>query len=48
VDGNLKVTWVKAFNVPDIAKKENIIMGIAYIVGCPEEVDLNSLNSMVQ
>jgi hypothetical protein len=23
-------------------------MGIAYIVGCPEEVDLNSLNSMVQ
>jgi hypothetical protein len=23
-------------------------MGITYIVGCPEEVDLNSLNSMVQ
>ncbi|CAL4984975.1 unnamed protein product [Urochloa decumbens] len=44
VDSNLEVVWVKAFNFPPQAKKVEVVMEVAYIVGDPEEVDLNSLN----
>jgi hypothetical protein len=44
-DGKLEVVWVKAYNFPDIARKEDIVMEVAYVVGDPEEVDITSLNS---
>jgi hypothetical protein len=44
-DGKLEVVWVKAYNFPDIARKGDIVMEVAYVVGDPEEVDIISLNS---
>jgi hypothetical protein len=44
-DGKLEVVWVKAFNFPEVARKEDIIMEVAYVVGDPEEIDISSLNS---
>jgi hypothetical protein len=44
-DGKLEVVWVKAYNFLDIARKEDIVMEVAYVVGDPEEVDITSLNS---
>ncbi|CAN6372066.1 unnamed protein product [Urochloa humidicola] len=45
VDGNLEVVWVKAYNLPSSARKVEVVMEIAYLVGDPEEVDLNSLSA---
>jgi hypothetical protein len=42
-DGSLEVVWVKAYNVYPDARKEDIIMELAYLVGDPIEVDLRSL-----
>ncbi|RLN13610.1 hypothetical protein C2845_PM09G03720 [Panicum miliaceum] len=43
-DDKLEVVWVKAFNLPSRAKAVEVVMELAYIVGDPEEVDLNSLH----
>jgi hypothetical protein len=43
-DGMLEVVWVKVYNLPDIARKEDTAIEVAYVVGDPEEVDVNSLN----
>lgn len=42
-DGNLVVVWVKAYNLPLRARTVDTVMEVAYIVGDPEEVDLNCL-----
>jgi hypothetical protein len=44
-DDKLEVVWVKAFNFPKMARKEYIVMEVAYVVGDPEEVDISSMNS---
>jgi hypothetical protein len=44
-DGKLEVLWVKGFNFSPDARKEDIVMEVAYIVGDPIEVDLKSLDS---
>jgi hypothetical protein len=38
-DGKLEIVWVKAFNFPEMATKEDIVMEVAYVVGDPEEVN---------
>jgi hypothetical protein len=42
-DDKLETVWVKAYNFPPIARKEEVVREIAYLVGEPEEVDLKSL-----
>lgn len=42
-DSNLEVVWVKDFNFPSKAKTVEVVMKIAYLVGDPQEVDLNPL-----
>jgi hypothetical protein len=42
-DGNLEEVWVNAYNFPPNTKSVEVIMEIAYLIGNPEEVDLNSL-----
>jgi hypothetical protein len=42
-DDKLEIVWVKAYNFPPIARKEEVVREIAYLVGEPEEVDLKSL-----
>jgi hypothetical protein len=42
-DDKLETVWVKAYNFPQIARKEEVVREIAYQVGEPEEVDLKSL-----
>lgn len=42
-DGNLDEVWVNAYNFPPNTKSVEVIMEIAYLIGNPEEVDLNSL-----
>jgi hypothetical protein len=44
-DGKLEIVWVKAFNFPEMATKEDIVMEVDYVVGDPEEVDISSLNT---
>ena len=38
----LYTVWVKALGIPNIARKENHVMELAYLVGDPEEVHLES------
>ncbi|XP_039772965.1 uncharacterized protein LOC120641069 [Panicum virgatum] len=40
----LQTIWVKAEGIPKIAKKETHVMELAYLVGDPEEVFLDSLD----
>jgi hypothetical protein len=42
-DDKLETMWVKAYNFPPIASKEEVVREISYLVGEPEEVDLKSL-----
>jgi hypothetical protein len=42
-DDKLETVWVKAYNFPPIARKEEVVREISYLVGEPEEVDLKSL-----
>jgi hypothetical protein len=42
-DDKLETVWVKAYNFPPIARKQEVVREIAYQVGEPEEVDLKSL-----
>jgi hypothetical protein len=39
---------VKAYNFPPIARKEEVVREIAYLVGEPEEVDIKPLRDLVQ
>jgi hypothetical protein len=43
-DDKLETVWVKAYNFPPIARKEEVVREIAYLVGEPEEVDIKSLD----
>jgi hypothetical protein len=43
VDDRLETVWVKAYNFPPIARKEEVVREVAYLVGEPEEVDLKTL-----
>jgi hypothetical protein len=43
-DGKLESVWVKEHKLPQIARKEEVVMEIAYLIGDPEEVDLSSLS----
>jgi hypothetical protein len=43
-DGKLESVWVRAHRFPTFARKVEVAMEIGYLVGDPEEVDLNSLN----
>jgi hypothetical protein len=43
-DEKLEVIWVKAHNFPPFARKEEVVMEIAYLVGDPVEVDLSTLD----
>jgi hypothetical protein len=45
-DGKLESVWVKAHKLPQIARKEEVVMEIAYLIGDPEEVDLTSLSGI--
>ena len=38
----LYTVWVKALGIPNISRKENHVMELAYLVGDPEEVHLES------
>jgi hypothetical protein len=40
----LETIWVKAYKFPPFARKEDIVMEIAYLIGDPIEVDLVTLN----
>jgi hypothetical protein len=40
----LEIIWVKAYKFPPFARKEDIVMEIAYLIGDPIEVDLVTLN----
>jgi hypothetical protein len=42
-DDKLETVWVKAYNFPPIARKDEVVREIAYLVGEPEEVDVKSL-----
>ena len=42
---NLEVVWRKAYNFPPKAKSVNVVMQIAYIVGDPYDVGINSINN---
>jgi hypothetical protein len=42
-DGKLDVVWIKAFNIPLIARKVETVMEIATLAGDPEEVDISTL-----
>jgi hypothetical protein len=42
-DDKLETVWVKAHNFPPIARKEEVVREIAYLVGEPEEVDTKTL-----
>jgi hypothetical protein len=42
-DDKLETVWVKAYNFPPIARKEEVVREVAYLVGEPEEVDLKTL-----
>jgi hypothetical protein len=44
-DDKLETVWVKTYNFPPIARKEEVVWEIAYLVGEPEEVDLKSLEA---
>jgi hypothetical protein len=37
-DDRLETVWVKAYNFPPIARKEEVVREVAYLVGEPEEV----------
>jgi hypothetical protein len=38
VDDRLETVWVKSYNFPPIARKEEVVREVAYLVGEPEEV----------
>jgi hypothetical protein len=40
----LETIWVKACKFPPFARKEGVVMEVAYLVGDPIEVDLNTLH----
>jgi hypothetical protein len=42
-DGKLETVWVKAYKFPPFARKAEVIMEIAYLIGDPEEIDMTSL-----
>lgn len=42
-DGKLETMWVRAYNFPPFARKEEVVREVAYLVGEPKEVDLNTL-----
>jgi hypothetical protein len=42
-DGKLDVVWIRAYNIPPIARKVETVMEIANLAGDPEEVDVNTL-----
>jgi hypothetical protein len=44
VEEKLKIVWVKAHKFPPFARKEDIVMEIAYLVADPIEADLTTLS----
>jgi hypothetical protein len=43
-EDKLEIVWIKVHKFPPFARKEDIVMEIAYLVGDPIEVDLSTLN----